>query len=97
MGSAQGVAPAPWVLEVNVTELYGDLEEAAGNPAAVMRMQLTILDEGSARPKVIYQRALSWRAPIASASPEALVRGYGTALSNILAQFGTDLSSVSPQ
>jgi uncharacterized lipoprotein YmbA len=87
-----GAAPAPWVLEVTVTELYGDFEAGGDNPAAVMSIRFTILDEGSARPKVAYERSLSRRAPMSSASPEALIRGYGTALTDILTQFATDLS-----
>jgi cholesterol transport system auxiliary component len=88
-----GVAPAPWVLEATVTELYGDFEATGDNPAAVMTIRFTIIDEGGARPKVAYERTLSRRAPVSSASAEALVVGYGTALGDILAQFASDLSN----
>jgi cholesterol transport system auxiliary component len=87
-----GAAPAPWVLEATVTELYGDFQGDGENPAAVMSIRFTLIDEGSAHPKVAYERSLSRRAPVSSASPEALVLGYGTALADILAQFASDLS-----
>jgi cholesterol transport system auxiliary component len=88
-----GAAPAPWVLEATVTELYGDFEAAGDNPAAVMSIRFTLIDEGSARPKVVYERSLTRRGAVSSASPEALVLGYGTALADILTQFSTDLSN----
>jgi uncharacterized lipoprotein YmbA len=88
-----GAAPAPWVLEATVTELYGDFEAGGDNPAAVMSIRFTLIDEGSARPKVVYERSLSRRGAVSSASPEALVLGYGTALADILTQFSTDLSN----
>jgi cholesterol transport system auxiliary component len=91
-----GAAPAPWVLEATVTELYGDFEPG-GDPAAVMSIRFIIIDERSARPKVAYQSSLSRRVPVPSASPEALVLGYGTALTDILAQFATDLSNATFQ
>jgi uncharacterized lipoprotein YmbA len=92
-----GAAPAPWVLEATVTELYGDFEAAGDNPAAVMSIRFTIIDERSARAKVAYQSLLSRRAPVSSASPEALVLGYGTALTDILTQLATDLPNASLQ
>jgi cholesterol transport system auxiliary component len=88
-----GAAPAPWVLEATVTELYGDFEAGGDNPAAVMSIRFTIIDEGSARPKVAYERSLSRRVPVSRAAPEALVSGYGMALADILTQFATDLSN----
>lgn len=87
-----GAAPAPWVLEATVTELYGDFEAGGDNPAAVMSIRFTIIDEGSARAKAAYERTITRRISLSSASPEALVRGYGTALAQILSQLSVDLS-----
>jgi cholesterol transport system auxiliary component len=92
-----GAAPAPWVLEATVTELYGDFEAGGDTPAAVMSIRFTIIDERGARPKVAYQRSLSRRVQVASASPEALVLGYGAALTDILTLLATDLSNSSLQ
>jgi cholesterol transport system auxiliary component len=84
-------APASWLLEATVTQLYGDFAPGGDGPAAVMSIRFTITDEGSARPKVVYERSLSRRSSVSSASPEALVLGYGTALADILTQFAADL------
>jgi cholesterol transport system auxiliary component len=85
-------APAPWALETTVTELYGDFEAGSEKSSAVMAIRFTIIDEGSARPRVAFERSLSRRVPIRRADPEALVAGYGAALADILTQLATELS-----
>ena len=85
-------APARWILEATVTDLYGDFETGAGDPAAVMSIHFTVIDESVARPKVAYECALSRRVSVRSGSPDALIDGYGTALSEILLQFAKGLS-----
>ena len=85
-------APARWILEATVTELYGDFEAGAGDPAAVMSVQFTVIDESLARPRVAYECVLSRRVTVQSGSTDALVDGYGTALSDILTQFAKGLS-----
>jgi uncharacterized lipoprotein YmbA len=86
------VAPARWILEATVTELYGDFETEAGGPAAVMSIHFTVIDESAARPKVAYESVLSRRVAVRSDSTDALIDGYGTALSEILTQFSKGLS-----
>jgi cholesterol transport system auxiliary component len=89
-GSGQS---APYVLEVTVGELYGDFR-IGGSPAAVMSVQFVLIDQANARSKVIYERAIARRVPLSKASPDALVRGYGTALAEILSQVAADLSAL---
>jgi len=86
----EGAAPAPWVLEATVTELYGDFQQGS-DPAAVMSVRFAVIDQTSGRPKVTYERTISRRISLSSASPEALVRGYGTGLAEILSQLSADL------
>jgi uncharacterized lipoprotein YmbA len=88
-GSAQ---PAPYVLEATVDELYGDFR-AGRPPAAVLSIQFALIDQASARPKVMYERTIARRVNLPKASPDALVRGYGTALAEILSQVALDLSA----
>jgi len=45
-----------------------------------------------ARPRVAYECVLSRRVTVQSGSTDALVDGYGTALSDILTQFAKGLS-----
>jgi cholesterol transport system auxiliary component len=87
-GSAQ---PAQYVLEVGVGELYGDFR--TGNmPAAVVSAQFVLIDQSGVRPRVTYERTIARRVPLTETSPDALVRGYSTALAQILTQLATDLS-----
>ncbi|MET0499468.1 MAG: ABC-type transport auxiliary lipoprotein family protein [Steroidobacteraceae bacterium] len=83
---------APYVLEVSVTELYGDFR-AGQPPAAVLSMQFALIDQTGARSKLQYERSISQTVPLPQASPEALVRGYGTALAAILGQVASELSA----
>ena len=88
-GSAQ---PASYVLEATVTELYGDLRPGE-RPAAVMAVRFVLIDEKGSHPKTIYEGTINRRVDLAQATPDALVRGYGTALSEILEQLVSDLEA----
>jgi len=80
-----GTQPAPYVLEATVTELYGDFRPGRA-PAAVLTVQFTLIDTTGTRSSVVVERTLSSRVDLAEASPDALVRGYGKALSDVLTQ-----------
>lgn len=88
-GSAQ---PASYVLDANVVELYGDFREGRP-PAAVLTVQFALIEEASVRPKVLYDGTITRRIDLAGASPDALVRGLGTALAQILSQLARDLDA----
>jgi uncharacterized lipoprotein YmbA len=92
---AESVAPARWVLEANVPELYGDFQAATGDPVAVMSIRFTLIDEGGVHSRVVYERLISQRVPVPSASPEALIRSYGIALADIMRELVNDLSEAS--
>ena len=87
-GSTQS---APYVLEATVTELYGDFRPGLP-PAAVVAVQFALVDVLSVRPNVVYERTIERREPIEKPEPDALVRGYGTAISLILTQFVSELN-----
>jgi uncharacterized lipoprotein YmbA len=88
-GSAQ---PAAAVLEATVTELYGDFRRDRP-PAAVIAVQFILIDQVSARPRVLYERTIGRRIPLRSRSPDALAQGYGIALAEILSQLTTELAN----
>jgi uncharacterized lipoprotein YmbA len=88
-GSAQS---APYVLEATVTELYGDFRPGQP-PAAVMAVQFALIDVTGVRPKTSFERTIDRRVELPQASPEALVRGYGQALADILAQLVSELGA----
>jgi len=92
-GSTQ---PAPYVLDATVVELYGDFREGSA-PAAVLTVQFALIEQISVRPKVVYERTLTRRIDLPKASPDALVLGFGTALSGILSQLAGDLDAQGAQ
>jgi uncharacterized lipoprotein YmbA len=87
--------PAPLMLEASVMELYGDFEQSV-EPAAVMSVRFTVVDQASARPKIAYERTITQRIRLADTSPDELVRGYGTALAQILSLLAADLAPRRP-
>lgn len=86
-GSTQAT---PYVLEATVTELYGDFQPGRP-PAAVLAVQFALLDLTGARPKAVLERTLGSRVDLPQASPDALVRGHGKALADVLAHLVADL------
>jgi cholesterol transport system auxiliary component len=82
--------PAQYVLEVTVGDLYGDFRLGRA-PAAVVSVQFVLIDQTNARPKVAFERTIAATAPLSNASPDALVRGYGVALAEILSQVAKEL------
>jgi cholesterol transport system auxiliary component len=86
------ITPAQYVLEATVTELYGDFREGRP-PAAVMTVQFVLIDEAAASPKVVHERTIASRVDLPQVSPDALVRGYGKALREILSQLVPELSA----
>jgi uncharacterized lipoprotein YmbA len=92
-GSAQSAKSAPYVLEATVTDLYGDFR-AGMPPAAAMTIQFAVVDMSGPRAVTLYERTIGRRVEIAQATPDALMRGYGQALAEILTQLDADLSAL---
>jgi cholesterol transport system auxiliary component len=88
-GSAR---PARYVLEATIAELYGDFR-GGQPPAAVLTVQFALIDQSGTRPKVVQERTIASRVNIPRAAPDALVRGYGTALAEILSQLTSELDA----
>ena len=84
------VRAASYILEATVSELYGDFRPGHA-PAAVVTVQFALLDLTGARNKVVLERTIGRRVEIQQASPDALVRGYGEALAEILLQLVPNL------
>jgi cholesterol transport system auxiliary component len=83
--------PADYVLEATVTELYGDFRPGRV-PAAVMTIQFTLVDLRGVSTRVGLERTIGRRIDLSRASPETLVRGYGTALGEILTALARELN-----
>jgi cholesterol transport system auxiliary component len=89
----ESTGPAHYLLEATVTELYGDFRPGRA-PAAVLAVQFALIDHSGGRPKVVLERAIARRVDLSSESPDALVRGYGDALGQILDELRTNLQVV---
>lgn len=81
-----------YVLDAVVTELYGDFRPDH-RPEAVMKIQFRLLDLTGVRPRTILERTIGRRIPLPEETPNALVRGYGVGLSQILEELVQQLSS----
>lgn len=88
-----GARLAHYVLEATVTELYGDFRPEQ-SPAAVLAVEFVLLDTSAGRPRVVLERMLKSRVTLSAASPDALVRGYGEALGEVLTQLVGELGTV---
>jgi uncharacterized lipoprotein YmbA len=89
----ESTLPAHYLLEATVTELYGDFRPGRA-PAAVLAVHFALIDQTGARPKAVLERSIARRIDLPQASPDALVRGYGDALAQVLAELSTDLQVV---
>ncbi len=79
-----------YVLEGAVTAFYGDYRVSTA-PKAVMEIQFLILQETAGSPKIILQRQYHKEEPLDGNTPDALVKSWNSALSQILTEFETDL------
>jgi cholesterol transport system auxiliary component len=89
----QSTLPAHYLLEATITELYGDFRPGRA-PAAVLAAQFVLIDQIGPHPQAVLQRSIARRVELPRASPDALVRGYGEALTEILGELSTELQVV---
>lgn len=93
VAGAESTLPAHYVLEATVTELYGDFRSGRA-PAAVLAAQFALIDQTGSSPKAVLEHVIVRRVELPRASPDALVRGYGEALAEILGELSTELRVV---
>jgi cholesterol transport system auxiliary component len=84
---------ARYLLEAIITELYGDFRPGRA-PAAVLAAQFALIDQSGPHQQAVLQRVIARRVELPRASPDALVRGYGEALTEILGELSTELQVV---
>jgi cholesterol transport system auxiliary component len=77
-------------LEGSVASLYGDFRDQRA-PKAVLEIQFLLLKEGKLLSDVAYQKSFRKEVPLPEATPQALVRGLDTALTEILRELTADL------
>ena len=85
-----------YVLEGAVTALYGDYRVSSA-PKAVLEIQFLLLQETDVSPKIIFQGQYHKEEPLIGNTPDALVKSWNSALSQILTEFETDLKENLPK
>ena len=83
---------ADYILEATVTELYGDFRPGKA-AAAVVAVQFTLINTDAVGPSRVFEQTATRRVPLERSSPDALVRGYGRAVSEILADVAGELAT----
>lgn len=83
--------PARYTLEANVTELYGDFRPGRP-PAAAVAVQFILIDVDAVNSGRVFEQTIARRVALEHASPDALVRGYGKAVSEILSEVAAELA-----
>jgi hypothetical protein len=77
--------------EITVLELYGDFRRPQ-EPAAVLSLRFVLLDSPEGIPgKLAFEQEYSRRVVLKARNAHALMAGWNEALSQILAQLGSDL------
>jgi uncharacterized lipoprotein YmbA len=82
------------LLEINVSELYGDFRQPE-NPKAVLTMQFLFFDATNGLPiKLLFQKEYSRSIPIEKPNAPALMKGWNQALTEILTDVTSDYRQV---
>lgn len=79
-----------YVLEGNITALYGDYRDT-GSPKAVLEIQFFVISDVSVETEVVFQRDYGKQVSLKETSPQALVDGLNEALREILTALERDL------
>ncbi len=85
-----------FILETSIRQFYGDFRESA-TPAAVLDLQFFLLQEKDYEFNVVFTKEFQKQIPIEARTPEALVKGYNTGLTEILQSLENDLQLVVSQ
>ncbi|MBI5520306.1 MAG: membrane integrity-associated transporter subunit PqiC [Desulfovibrio sp.] len=89
------LAAHQYILEGNVTSLHGDLAEKPAQ--AVVEMQFLLLKGGGDERAVLMTKQYRRSAPLASNSPQELVRAQREAVAAVYAALEADLRAVLPR
>ena len=92
VSSSSGPLTPDYVLQAKIIDLYGDFRSQ--QPAGVLEMAFLLLDQRTADIAILLNRSYRFESPLDSTSADALVDGWNTALSRILANLERDLGNI---
>jgi cholesterol transport system auxiliary component len=81
-----------YVLDGFVSELYGDARNPAA-PVAVVTVAFYLSPTNVAGPGVVWSREYRQRVAVSGSRPEAMAKGWNTAVSTVLAELARDLAA----
>lgn len=90
---ASSQAEPTLVLEGTVDALYGDFRDF-NNPKAVLEMEFFLAKESPTKAEMVARRRYSKAVAVSGRTPEALVKGWNDALSEIASALAADLKAV---
>jgi hypothetical protein len=91
---AGGALKPNTLVEIQVSQLYGDFRPAE-NPAAVLAMRFIFIDAPKGSPgKVLLQREYARAIPLKARTAEALIEGWNQALAQILDSAVLDVEKI---
>ncbi|MBM4259930.1 MAG: hypothetical protein FJ145_00640 [Deltaproteobacteria bacterium] len=88
--SASSQAEPTLVLEGTIDALYGDFRDINA-PKAVLEMEFFLAKESPAKADIVLRRRYTKSIAVSGRTPEALVRGWNDALSEIVVGLAADL------
>ena len=89
-GKLDGVIKPDTLLEINVSQLYGDIRKR-GSPCAIVALQVVFVRATNGLPaNVVLQQSYSRRIPMRSATAAALMDGWNQALTGIFADVAAE-------
>jgi ABC-type uncharacterized transport system auxiliary subunit len=83
--------PANYLLEGSVNVLYGDFRNLRA-PAAVLEIEFLLHNENPTQNEIVMQKRYRRSVPLSERTPEALVKGWNQALTEIISMFVSDLN-----
>ena len=91
VSDSSGLIDAPYVLQGEVSSLYGDYSEKKA-PKAVLEIGFFIFDESSSGSEIVFQKKYHEAVLVDGKKPNDLVTGWNECLKRILTSFEGDLS-----
>ena len=92
VSSSSGPLPPDYVLQGQVTDLYGDFRSR--QPAGILEITFLLLDQHAADNAILLNRSYRYVSPLDNSSAGALIDGWNTALSRILTNLEIDLGNI---